>query len=144
MRLLLDANLSPHLIHLLGEAGHDTVHVADIRLLTASDSDILQQAETDQRVLVTADTDFPEMLALGGTSRPSVVLLRGVSELPLEDHAALLISNLSQLTAVLETGAIATHHTNSSPGSRSPNPVTTPPAESTKSPHENEKRPSTR
>ncbi|MGI8537565.1 MAG: DUF5615 family PIN-like protein [Mycobacteriales bacterium] len=37
MRLLLDANLSPTLVKPLTAAGHETVHVADIGLLTAND-----------------------------------------------------------------------------------------------------------
>ncbi|MFP4554627.1 MAG: DUF5615 family PIN-like protein [Actinomycetota bacterium] len=87
---------------------HDAVHVADIDKLTASDTEILQIAETEQRVVITADTDFPMMLALRRASSPSVVLLRGVSELTPDDHADLIASNLSSVAAALEAGAIVT------------------------------------
>ncbi|MFP3882148.1 MAG: DUF5615 family PIN-like protein [Actinomycetota bacterium] len=108
MRLLVDANLSPQLVSPLRQSDHDAVHVADIDKLTASDTEILQIAETEQRVVITADTDFPMMLALRRASSPSVVLLRGVSELTPDDHADLIASNLSSVAAALEAGAIVT------------------------------------
>lgn len=74
MRLLVDANLSPRLVSPLRQSGHDVVHVADIDVLTASDTEILKIAETEQRVVIIADTDFPMMLALRRASSPSVVL----------------------------------------------------------------------
>jgi hypothetical protein len=56
--------------------------------------------------VVTADTDFPMMLALRGVSGTSVVLLRHVSELTREEHARLLTANLPLVVADLESGAI--------------------------------------
>jgi predicted nuclease of predicted toxin-antitoxin system len=58
MRLLVDANLSPQLVSPLRHSDHDVVHVADIDKLAASDTEILQIAETEQKVVITADTDF--------------------------------------------------------------------------------------
>lgn len=55
MRLLVDANLSPQLVSPLCQSGHDVVHVADIDKLTASDREILQIAEIEQRVVITAE-----------------------------------------------------------------------------------------
>ena len=108
MRLPLDANLSPWIIDRLAAVGHDVAHVQDLGLLTADDVTILQRCESDHRVLVTADTDFPMMLALSGASSPSVVLLRGVAEEPPGTHADLLIANLASLSEALDAGAIAT------------------------------------
>lgn len=70
MRLLLDANLSPKLVTALREAGYDADHVADLGLLFAADEQIFERAATDQRTVVTADTDFSMMLALRGDSEP--------------------------------------------------------------------------
>jgi len=108
MRLLLDANLSPRLLSPLRQSGHDVVHVAEMDMLTALDTEILQIAEKDQRVVVTADTDFPMMLALHRASSPSVVLLRGVSQLPANVHADLIVANLPSVATALEAGAIVT------------------------------------
>ncbi len=108
MRILLDANLSPKIVQRLTEAGHDVVHVEDLGMLTADDVTILERCVSDERVLVTADTDFPMLLALSGASRPSVVLLRGVAEESPSAHAELLVANLPSVTDDLRHGAIVT------------------------------------
>jgi predicted nuclease of predicted toxin-antitoxin system len=64
---------------------------------------ILDSAE--QLVVVTADSDFASMLALSGASRPSVVQLRGVAELPPATHLRLL-DNLRAVTEDLDQGAV--------------------------------------
>jgi predicted nuclease of predicted toxin-antitoxin system len=106
MRLLLDANLSATLAVTLTKAGHDTNHVADVGLLHASDDAIFDYAAEHGQVVVTADTDFPIMLALRRVAAPSVVLLRHVTELPRQEHGALLIANLPQVRDELDRGAI--------------------------------------
>ena len=108
MRIVLDANLSPKLVPHLAQAGHDVVHVGDLGMLTATDAAILARCQADGRVLVTADTDFPMLVALSGASGPSIVLLRGVAELPVSRHADLLVSNLPSVAADLERGAVIT------------------------------------
>ena len=106
MKLLLDANLSPAVAAALNDAGYETSHVADVGLLRANDDEILEFAASNAYVVVTADTDFPMMLALRGADRPSVVLLRQVSELSREEHARLLTANLPRVAADLDSGAI--------------------------------------
>jgi predicted nuclease of predicted toxin-antitoxin system len=64
MRLLLDANLSPRLIEPLTASGYDVTHVGDLGLLHATDSVIFDRAVADGYVIVTADSDFPMLVAL--------------------------------------------------------------------------------
>jgi predicted nuclease of predicted toxin-antitoxin system len=91
MRFLVDANLSPRVAAGLTSAGFDSVHVTDVGLLTASDQDILDYAAENGLVIVSADTDFGELLALSrGTIRPSAVLLRSADRLTPDQQAALL------------------------------------------------------
>lgn len=106
MRFLLDANLSPALAQPLRDAGHDAVHVVDLEMLAATDEQILARAESDGSTIITADTDFPMMLALRAARRPSVVLLRQIAELPRLNQAALLTANLPSVLDDLERGAI--------------------------------------
>ncbi|BBX13045.1 hypothetical protein MNVM_21260 [Mycobacterium novum] len=58
MRLLPDENLSPVLSSFLTEAGHDVVHVRDRGLASAADEVVLTLAADENRVLISADTDF--------------------------------------------------------------------------------------
>jgi predicted nuclease of predicted toxin-antitoxin system len=106
VKLLLDANLSPRVARLLKEAGHDAIHVADIGLLTATDPVILRAAAKEERILLTADSDFGALLALGSLASPSVLLLRSADHLRPSDQAELIAANLPQIAEDLEKGAI--------------------------------------
>jgi predicted nuclease of predicted toxin-antitoxin system len=107
VRLLLDANLSPRIGPLMSAAGHDAIHVGDVGLLSAPDPQILQAADEQSRVLLTADADFGALLALGSLATPSVVLLRSADYLSPAQQAELLIANLPTIAVDLEEGAIA-------------------------------------
>lgn len=63
MRFLIDNALSPEVARLLRVAGHDAVHVRDYGLHAAEDSVILERAEMEERVIVSADSDFGVLLA---------------------------------------------------------------------------------
>jgi predicted nuclease of predicted toxin-antitoxin system len=106
VKLLLDANLSPEVGRRLKEAGHDAIHVADIGLLTAADPEILQSAAKEERILLTADSDFGALLALGSLASPSVLLLRSADHLRPSEQAELIAANLPQIAKDLEKGAI--------------------------------------
>ena len=77
MRFLVDMAVSPRVAAWLIGAGHDAVHAADVGLGTASDRDLLDRAKGEARIVITADTDFPQLLALSRASTPGVVLFRG-------------------------------------------------------------------
>jgi predicted nuclease of predicted toxin-antitoxin system len=107
MRLLIDANLSPRIVVMLGSAGIEAIHVADVGLLTAADKAILNYAAENELVIVSADTDFGELLAISrGAVRPSVVLLRSADHLAPDQQAALLAANLPAVADELKTGAL--------------------------------------
>ena len=108
MRFVLDANLSPRIVQALTGAGYEAVHVVDLGMLAAPDAEILERCEADGSVLVTADTDFPMLVALRRATSPSIVLIRGVAELPPSAHAELLVSNLRSVIDDLDRGAIVT------------------------------------
>lgn len=109
MRLLIDANLSPKVARALGKSGLDAVHVGDVGLLTAPDRSILDYAAANDLVIVSADSDFSDMLAASrGATRPSVVLLRSADRLTSDSQAVLLAANLPAVADDLETGAIVT------------------------------------
>ena len=106
MRLLIDANLSPTIAARLRGGGYEAIHVADIGMLGASDDAILSHAAASGQVIVSADTDFGELLAVAGATRPSVVLLRSVDHLTPGQQADVLLANLPAVTDELDTGAV--------------------------------------
>jgi predicted nuclease of predicted toxin-antitoxin system len=106
VKLLVDANLSPKVASRLGEAGHDAVHVSDVGLLSASDPQILQAADDQDRVVLTADADFGALLALGSLATPSVMLLRSADHMRPVEQADLVIANLPVIAESLDKGAI--------------------------------------
>jgi predicted nuclease of predicted toxin-antitoxin system len=77
MRFLVDMPLSPALAAWLVQQGHDAVHALELKLDRASDAAILDRARNERRVVVTADLDYPRLLALAGTEGPGLILLRG-------------------------------------------------------------------
>jgi predicted nuclease of predicted toxin-antitoxin system len=109
VRLLIDASLSPKVAAALREAGLECVHVGDVGLLTAPDRVILDYAAANTLVIVSADSDFGELLAAArGATRPSVVLLRSADRLTSDQQAALSAANLPVVADDLEAGAIVT------------------------------------
>ena len=72
---------------------------------SASDEEIFNRAAAENRILVSADTDFATMLALWHDKKPSVILLRHPYKKP-ESQLALLTANLPTIKEALEQGSI--------------------------------------
>ncbi len=72
MRFLVDENLSPKLASLLQNDGHDVVHVRNIGLASSTDQTVIDTARAEDRVLVSADSDFGTLLARSGATSPLV------------------------------------------------------------------------
>lgn len=105
MRFLVDASLSPSVVVALEDAGHDAVHVGDVLPLTATDDVVFDTAVDQAQIVVTADTDFGEILARRQATIPSVVLFRTPGGRP-SARAQLLLDHLTAVAQELEDGAI--------------------------------------
>ena len=79
MRFLIDNALSPVVAEGLRQADHDAIHVRDLGLAAADDETIFEHADRDQRVIVSADTDFGTILAMRNAASPSVIPFRGAT-----------------------------------------------------------------
>ncbi len=105
MKLLVDESIARRVALLLVEAGHDAIHVSDRDLLGVPDEAILDAAAQDTRTVITADTDFGTLLALGHTAQPSVILLRRPGRRA-EQRAAAITEAISTVGDALGQGAM--------------------------------------
>jgi len=64
MRFLVDNALSPSLAEGINKKGHDAIHVRDIGMGAATDTIIMNYALQNNRIIVSADTDFGTLLTL--------------------------------------------------------------------------------
>lgn len=76
MRLLLDENLSPNQAAILREQGHDAVAALDAGLSGQPDEKIREFAIEENRVLLTLDSDFANMLRFPTAGTPGVIRLK--------------------------------------------------------------------
>ena len=106
-RLLLDQGLPRSTAGLLTQAGWDVVHVSEIGMSRAADSDVLARARAEARICVTLDADFHSLLAISGEDGPSVIRIRkeGLNAGAL---AALLQGIWPGIEAALRGGAMVT------------------------------------
>ena len=106
MRLLVDNALSPRLAEGLRAAGHDAVHVRDLGLHAAPDQEIFDLAASEDRVVVSEDTDFGTLLSLRDSSRPSVILFRHMPDRSASGLLSILLRNIATVEVDLESGAM--------------------------------------
>lgn len=76
MKFLVDMPLSPELAAWLRQQGHDAIHAAEVMLARAADLEIMARAKQERRTVITADLDYPRLLALAQMTDPSLILFR--------------------------------------------------------------------
>ena len=76
IRFLVDMNLSPRIVTDLRQRSWDILRVSQVLPMDAPDSEILEFARQQNRVIITQDLDFSSLLALGGYEKPSLITFR--------------------------------------------------------------------
>jgi predicted nuclease of predicted toxin-antitoxin system len=105
LKFLVDNALSPSIAVGLRSARHDAIQAPDRKLQSAPDSQVFDLAAGEDRILISADTDFGILLALLEEVRPSVILLRRGPKKPLL-QLQVLLGNLSAIEEFALKGSI--------------------------------------
>jgi predicted nuclease of predicted toxin-antitoxin system len=95
VRFLVDNNLSPVLAGILRAAGHDVSRVRGVGLQAAADQVVLAAAKAEQRVVISAGTDFGTRLSRSGAKLPSVLLIRRLVGRRAAEQAATILGKPS-------------------------------------------------
>lgn len=102
----MDNALSPQVAEGLRRSGFDALHVRDYNLQRAADEEVFLRAEAENRIIVSADTDFGTLLALRSAKKPSIIIFRRGSERRPDQQLALLLAHLAEIKDDLEAGGI--------------------------------------
>lgn len=98
MKFLVDMPLSPFLARWLREQGHDAVHASSVGLERAADEAIIEYARQAEQVIITADLDYPRLLALAHAEGPGLILFRGgkYSEREIVQRLSVALNRISE------------------------------------------------
>lgn len=80
MKFLLDQNLSPLTTDFLRALGYDVVDIRELDLYGAPDERIAEEAKKHQRIIITFDSDFADILELPVGSHPGVKRLKVIPQ----------------------------------------------------------------
>lgn len=106
MRLLIDNALSPHLASLLRKSGEDALHIRELIPPDSPDEAVFEVAAAEDRILISADSDFGTILALRRAIAPSLILLRHDAPAIPELQAPLIRRLLEAARSELLTGCV--------------------------------------
>ena len=104
---MLDQGIPRDVAELLRALGYECVHVGEIGMRNATDDEILAFAAEQKAIVVTLDADFHTMLAVSGSSGPSVIRIR-MQGLRASATAHLIQQCLAAFSDNLHAGALLT------------------------------------
>jgi len=82
MKFLADMGVSMTVVQALREQDYDAIHLREQGLQRLPDPTILIKAKQENRIILTFDLDFSELLAINRENLPSVVIFRLQKTIP--------------------------------------------------------------
>lgn len=105
MRFLADMGVSITTVAALRSADHDAVHLREEGLIRLPDLEIAEKAAREDRIVLTFDLDFGDILAAARKKTPSVIIFRLRNQTPRAVNPR-LFRVIGDCEAELATGAI--------------------------------------
>ena len=105
MRFLADVGVSMRTVLALRREGHDAMHLREEGLQRLPDDKILEKARREGRIVLTFDLDFGDLLAIGLSDSPSVIVFRLQNETP-ASVIPKLMSVIGERKEELDSGAL--------------------------------------
>lgn len=105
MKFLADMGISQSTVNWLRVKGYDAIHLRDERLHKINDKEIIEKALEENRIILTCDLDFADLMAASAGISPSVIIFRLENEKP-ENVDRRLEQVLDDSLGMLEKGAI--------------------------------------
>lgn len=105
-RVIVDEDLPRSLYRALREAGFDAVDVRDIGLRGEPDHRVFAEAVRQERVLLTGDLGFGNLIRFPLGSHHGIAVARLPNEMPASEVTKLLVETLSGLTEEDLRGAL--------------------------------------
>jgi predicted nuclease of predicted toxin-antitoxin system len=104
---LANMNISPITVEALRNHGWDIIRVSEVMDEKSKDIDVLVYAQKQNKVVITQDLDFSQILALRGYAKPSLINLRFENARP-DFVTARIIDVVSSMEKELEEGVVVT------------------------------------
>ena len=76
MKFLADMGISKKCVIWLRSKGYDVIHLSEQGLQRMTDKDIYQKATLEERIILTIDLDFSNIVAFSKGKLPSVIIFR--------------------------------------------------------------------
>lgn len=105
LKFLADMGMSQSTTSWLKQQAYDVIHLRDEKLERASDADIIEKAKKENRIILTCDLDFGDLMVASGGICPSVIIFRLEDETPINVNRR-LSQVLMESSSALSKGAI--------------------------------------
>ena len=107
MRILADMHISPSTVRRLNDLGHEAIRIDAVLPNNTPDREIVAWAAVNNRIVLTQDLDFSDIIALSGASQPSLITLR-LSDSRVPNVNRVLESVLPQVEHCIDAGIVVT------------------------------------